>query len=129
MRRYLVISMIALAIPINAAYAQATPPSTPVKPSTATVSPTNAPPPPKITQTKPSLSAAQGGPKGSDRLTGGAGADRFMGHSGNDPIPVQDVPGSTTGGKDILDYRRWLDGPPKITPVSPSAAQAAQQKK
>jgi len=129
MKQNLVVSIIAAVIPINVTYAQAIPPSTPVKPSTATVSPTNAPLPPKITQTKPSLSAAQGGPKGSDRLTGGAGADRLMGHSGNDPIPVQDVPGSTTGGKDILDYRRWLDGPPKITPASPSAAQAAQQKK
>jgi len=39
MRQHLVISMIALAIPINAAYAQATPPGTPVKPSPATLSP------------------------------------------------------------------------------------------
>ena len=48
MRQHLVISMIALAIPINAAYAQASPPGTPVKPSAATVSPTNAPSPPKV---------------------------------------------------------------------------------
>lgn len=58
MKQNLVVSIIAAVIPINVTYAQATPPSTPVKPSPATVSPTNAPPPPKVTQTKPSLSGA-----------------------------------------------------------------------
>ena len=129
MRQHLVISMIALAIPINAAYAQASPSDTPVKPSPATLSPTNTPSSPKVTQTKPSLSGAQGGPKGSDRLSGGASADRLMGGAGNDVFLIQEVPGTTTGGKDILDYRRRPDGPPKITPEPSPAVQAAQQKK
>ena len=55
MRQHLVISMIALAIPINAAYAQASPPGTPVKPSPATALPVN---PPKADPNAASTSSA-----------------------------------------------------------------------
>lgn len=55
MRRYLVISMIALAIPFNAGYAQATPPGTAVKPSPATALPVN---PPKADPNAASTSSA-----------------------------------------------------------------------
>ena len=126
MRRYLVISMIAVAIPINAAYAQATPSGTPVKPSPATVSPTNAPPPPKVTQTKPSLPGAQGVP----RVTGSGSG--LYGEAAVDTLSASGMvnsPNALGSGGDTVDYRRRLDGPPKITPAPPPAVQAAQQKK
>jgi hypothetical protein len=126
MKQNLVGSIIAVAIPFNAAYAQATPPSTPVKPSPATVSPTNAPPPPKVTQTKPSLPGAQGVP----RVTGSGSG--LYGEAAVDTLSASGMvnsPNALGSGGDTVDYRRRLEGPPKITPASPSAAQAAQQKK
>ena len=126
MRQQLVISMIALAIPFNAAYAQASPPGTPVKPSAATVSPTNAPSPPKVAQTKPSLSGVQGGPRvagSGDGLLGDAGTDSFSASG------MVNIPNALGSGKDTVDYRRRPDGPPKITPAPSPAVRAAEQKK
>jgi len=126
MKQSLLVSIITVAIPINAAYAQATPAGTPVKPSPAAVSPTNAPPPPKVTETKPLMSGAQGG----SRVAGSGGG--LQGEGGTDRLSASGMVNSPSvlgGGKDTVDYRRRPDGPPKITPAPPPAVQAAQQKK
>ena len=126
MKQSFVRLVIAFMIPVNGAYSQSTAPGASVKPSPAAVSPTNAPPPPKVTQTKPSLSGVQGGPRiagSGDGLLGDAGTDSFSASG------MVNIPNALGSGKDTVDYRRRPDGPQRITPAPPPAVQAAQQKK
>ena len=126
MKQSFVRLVIAFMIPVNGAYSQSTAPGTPVKPSPPNVSPTNAPPPPKVTQTKPSLS----GPQSGHRVAGSGGG--IQGDGGKDNLSASSMVNSANalgGGGDTLDYGRRPEGHQRPTPVPPPAVQAAQQKK
>ena len=126
MKQSFVRLVIAFMIPVNGAYSQSTAPGTPVKPSPPNVSPTNEPPPPKVTQTKPLLPGVQGGSRAA------ASSGGLQGEAGVDTLSASGMvnsPNALGSGKDTVDYRRRPDGPQRITPAPPPAVQAAQQKK